>query len=414
MSTVFLLLDAFRQDYLSPENTPFLWKCAQEGEHYSGVEQSFGFCERTEILTGLPSDQSGFFTAIGFDPPNSPYADVGSLHLLNLAEQVVLPMLSLVPKRFGNKVHRRLRFYAQQYFRSRGISMPSFMIPYPWLCNFALTEDRMDLRLPEAFPSPSVLTLLTDAGRTYSYDTFTALGFSATYTSDQERLNAVIDDLSRHKKDLYLTYIASADAHGHRLGPESAEFRTAIQALDNMLGHFVRQAEAAAPQNRYLFVGDHGMLTVTDEFNAEKEIQNLLHEAKLKSGEDVLYFLDSTMVRFWELTDRARQDLGDTLRKSQAFGNRGAWMNISMARHFHAPWPDRRYGDHLWLADAGVLVFPDFYHRITPCKGMHGYDPRLPESQGICIHWGDGVPAKSHSRIPLTSVFDVLKGSLGL
>ena len=414
MSTILLLLDAFRHDYLSPENTPFLWKCAQEGEHYEGVEQSLGFCERTEILTGLRGDESGFFTAVGFDPANSPYADVGSLHLLNVAERVVLATLGLGSSGFGDKVHKRLRSYVQQSFRNRGISMPSFMIPYPWLRYFALTEDRMDLRRPEAFPSPSIFALLTDDGKTYFYDTFTALGFSATYTSDQGRLDAVINDLSGNEKDLYLIYIASPDAHGHRFGPESAEFRTSIHALDNMLEHFVRQAEGAAPQNRYLFVGDHGMLTVTEEFNAKKEIQKLLGEASLKSGEDVLHFLDSTMVRFWEITDRSRQNLGDTLRKSQAFRHRGAWMDTPMARLFHAPWPDRRYGDHLWLADPGVLVFPDFYHRIAPCKGMHGYDPRLPESQGICIHWGDGVPAKSYSSIPLTAVFDLLKQSLGL
>ncbi len=53
MATVLLLLDAFRRDYLSDVNTPFLWRCSCEGEYYEGVEQSFGFCERSEILSGL-------------------------------------------------------------------------------------------------------------------------------------------------------------------------------------------------------------------------------------------------------------------------------------------------------------------------------------------------------------------------
>ena len=60
MATVLLLLDAFRRDYLEEETTPFLWKCSLEGERYEGVTQSFGFCERSEILCGLGPRQTGF------------------------------------------------------------------------------------------------------------------------------------------------------------------------------------------------------------------------------------------------------------------------------------------------------------------------------------------------------------------
>ena len=414
MSTIFLLLDAFRRDYLLKETTPFLWQCAQEGEHYEGVVQSLGFCERTEILTGMRGDQSGFFTAIGFDPPNSPYANVKGLYLLHAVEQAALALLRFAPQTFGNKVHKRFRSYVQGYFRRHGITMPSFLIPYPWLHYFALTEDRIDHRKPEAFPCPSILTLLTEAGKTYFYDSFTALGLATPYASDHERLDAVVNDLGGDKKDFYLVYISTSDAHGHRCGPESAEFRTILHDMDGMLERFVRQAEKATPKNRYLFVGDHGMLTVNKRFNAEGEIESILGTADLKEGKDVLYFLDSTMTRLWALTDRARVKLPGLLRDSAAFAEHGAWINIETAARFHVQWPDRRYGDYLWVANPGVLAFPDFFHRVAPYKGMHGYDPTLAESQGVCVMWGESVLTKRHPTIPLAGVFDLLKRSLEL
>jgi predicted AlkP superfamily pyrophosphatase or phosphodiesterase len=414
MSTIFILLDAFRRDYLSEETTPFLWKCAREGEHYESVVQSYGFCERTEILTGMRGDESGFFTAIGFDPPNSPYADVKVLHLFHAAEKIILILLKFAPKTFGNKVHKRLRSYVQRYFSRRGIAMPSFLIPYHLLPFFALTEDRVDLRRPEAFPQPSIFTLLINAGKTYFYDSFTALGLATPYVSDQERLDAVVKDLGNDKKDLYLIYISTPDAYGHLYGPESPELRFILRDMDQMLDCFVKQVEEVSPKNRFLFLGDHGMLSVTVRYNAQKEIDGILSENDLITGRDVLYFLDSTMVRVWTMSDRARRDLHGILQVAPGFSTHGTWMNASMAKRFHIPWPDRRYGDYLWVANPGVLVFPDFFHRIAPCKGMHGYDTRLSESQGTCIHWGENLTCKQLPSIELSGVFSVLKRSLGI
>ena len=98
MSTIFILLDGFRKDYLSNSTTPFLWKCSQEGEHYESVEPSFGFCERTEILTGMRGDESGFFSAIGYDPANSPYSGKNILSFFHFIEKLLLYFLKFIPK----------------------------------------------------------------------------------------------------------------------------------------------------------------------------------------------------------------------------------------------------------------------------------------------------------------------------
>jgi hypothetical protein len=414
MSTILVLLDAFRHDYLTEKNTPFLWKCAQEGANYAGVEQSLGFCERSEILTGLRGDVRGFFTAIGFDPANSPYIKTPLLNYLEFVEKYLLLGLNFFPLHFGSRVHKKLRHLVSCHLKKRKMSMSAYLIPFTWLPYFALTEDRIDHRDPKAFPMPSILSLLEGAGGTYLYDTFSALNIDTKYRTDCDRFDAVIRDFKVFPKDLYLVYVAATDEYGHRYGPDSHKFQVTLRQLDKNIEKFVHDTECTNRGNNYLFLGDHGMLPVTSRMDAEKEISTMLRTTGLYNGKDVIYFLDSTMVRFWTMSEKARNSLPGILYGTEIFNRSGSWMNDALAKRYHVPWPDRRYGDLLWIANPGVLVFPDFFHRFTPCKGMHGYDPALPESQGMCILWGKGIPSSKHPVMPLTNTFNLLKSCLNL
>ena len=42
------------------------------------------------------------------------------------------------------------------------------------------------------------------------------------------------------------------------------------------------------------------------------------------------------------------------------------------------------YGNVVWLANEGVMLYPDFFHFEKPV-GMHGYDNELKNSQGTAI-----------------------------
>ena len=407
MSTVFLLMDAFRYDYVSKETTPFLWNCANDGKYIKKIVPSSGFCERTEIFTGQKPDESGFFTAIGFDPENSPYADVG-LNKLEFIEKLLCFGSRILSKKNKRRVYERFRSYAEQSFRKRGVDMGSYFIPLPWLHYFALTEDRIDMRKPEAFSKTSIFELLEQKGRSYFYDTFTALNFHSPYNSDSARLDAVIKDTGDTPKDLYLIYISSPDAYGHSLGPESQEFKNILKELDKNLENFVNRLENIAPGNRYMFLGDHGMLPVETQFDAEHEINNIMSSAGLSKKRDYVYFLDSTMLRLWALSAKAKKYFSEVLPKSTVFKKNGNWINDELAKKYNIPWPDRRYGDYLWLANPRVLVFPDFFHRTNPYKGMHGYDPNLPESQGVCICWGKGIEASNIEKEYLYNIYHIM------
>lgn len=414
MATFLLLLDAFRHDYLDKDITPFLWKCAGEGEHYPRVIPSLGFCERSEILSGLSGEETGFLFAIGFDPAQSPFRKSKGLRPLALLENALLPVLGLVNESFASRLHGFLRRRVNRFFRAKGVGMSTQNIPFSFLKYFALTEDRIDHRSPEAFPRPSILSLLDRAGGSYCYDTFTALNRQSSFSSDQERLDHAARESASGRYDLFLIYIAAPDAVGHRYGPDSREMKEAMRDLDRMLAGFVDRIEGGGKANRFVFVGDHGMVKVSEKIDVERELLRRAGNKGLKVGRDFIYFLDSTALRVWGLRDESRGEVIDALTSLDILEKKGRFVDAPLAEKLHIPWGDRRYGDSLWLANTGVMVFPDFFHRISACLGMHGYEPETEDSQGTCVLWGRDISPRVHPPMPLTGVYDILKRSLDL
>ena len=256
--------------------------------------------------------------------------------------------------------------------------------------------------------------MLNKAGREYYYDTFTALNFSSPYNTDSERLNAVINDIKKCPKDLYLVYISSPDVYGHKYGPSSYSLKKELRNLDENLSVFSNKLLESDESHEFVFLGDHGMKTVEKHFDAGSEIKSFLKSVGLRHGVDVVYFLDSTIVRIWGLNDKALKLLPSIMEGSNEFNDNGEWITQSKSIKYNVVWGDRRYGAIIWLASSGTLVYPDFFHRFKASVGMHGYNPRLAESQGMCIRWGNNISPVRHDKIHLSDVYDILKTSLKL
>lgn len=414
MKTVFILLDAFRHDYISKANTPFLWNCAESGSYIQHVIPSYGFCERTEILTGQKPDESGFFTAIGFDPKNSPYKNIKYLQTAGFIEQYIpghikIPLMS--KDVFPRQIFRRI--ISKLFLRKHNIKMSPYQIPFAFLPFFNLTEDKIDHREKNAFSSASILQLLEQKGKKYFYDSFTALGLPQN-GSDDDRMQLALENAANKNTELFLIYISLPDALGHKYGPDSTELKQACKELDHKLKKFTKEFAHDKEDVRFIFVGDHGMIPVTKSVNIHKEINKLAKELKLVYKKDYIFFLDSTMLRIWFTSDLANKNFTNALRKSQLLIETGFFMDEAFALKYHLPWKDKRYGDIIWLANKGVLVNPDFFHNhdYVP-KGMHGYDPNCPESHGMCIIYNSAVPERQIvSQTELTDIFDILNNNL--
>lgn len=413
MAVVFFLLDAMRHDYITERNTPFLWRCGQEGEYYKHIIPSFGFCERTEILTGLTPEESGFFTAIGYDPENSPFSGIKSLPLLDALDRFIPKKLRVPGKDTAGGFYRYYRGAMSKLLRKFSDSkMSTYCIPFSLLPYFNLTEDRIDHRCKDAFPTPSILRLLENRGQSYFYDSFTALNLPPNGT-DNDRMNLALQTAGKKDYALYFIYISLPDAYGHKYGPESSELRTALRGMDAELEKFTGDFKKKVGDSTFIFLGDHGMVPITKLFDVKQIISDMSKKLGLQIKKDFIYFLDSTLVRLWFFSDKAKQLFPVALKQSDRFNDHGKFIDERIAQKYNIPWGDRRYGDMAWWADSRVLVYPDFFHNGgVPYKGMHGYDPELSESQGTCIVYGNNMNKKEIDAISLTSVFDILKKTL--
>lgn len=413
MAVVFFLLDAMRHDYITERDTPFLWRCGQEGVYYKRVIPSFGFCERTEILAGLTPEESGFFTAIGYDPENSPFKGIKLLPLFDIVERFIPKKLRVPGKDTPGGFYRYYRGVMSKLLRKFSDSgMSTYCIPFSLLPYFNLTEDRIDHRCKDAFPTPSVLQLLENSGQSYFYNSFTALNLPPN-GSDNDRMNLALRAVNRKDYALYLIYISLPDSYGHKYGPKSSELKTVLRDMDTRLEKFTGDFKKKVNDCTFIFLGDHGMAPITRHFDAKQIISDMSKKFGLKIKKDFIYFLDSTLVRLWFFSDRAKQLFPVELKQSDEFNQCGKFIDESISRKYHIPWGDRRYGDMAWWADSGVLVYPDFFHNDgVPYMGMHGYNPELPESHGTCIVYGNNTNKKGMNAIPPTSVFDILKETL--
>ena len=397
---IFVLIDALRSDYLNSEDSPFLFNFSKQNRYYKKVTQSRSFCERAEIFTGLSPRDSGYFTAIGFDPENSPFKKI-----------LILDKLSPIDKIFGkNRLYKALKNrFIKLLTKNKQVKMRGYSIPLNFLKYFGLTEDEHDFRDIKAFNGKNnIFKDCKNSGLNIFYDSFTALNFTTSNT-DEERLKMVEDNIDS-KFDLYLTYIGIMDSCAHKFGPDSIERKSELKKLDQKLSNFYKNIISKNKDSKFIFLGDHGMASVDKLVDIGKELEKEALLCNLKIDKDYIYFLDSTIFRVWYFNNNAFKLLDTKLKKNQLLINNGVFVDESIAIKEKIPFPDKRYGDTLWMANIGVLIFPDFFHSTSSYKGMHGYDIKNISSKGTCM-----VSANKHKffeEIKLTDVYSILKKEL--
>ena len=366
------------------------------------MTQSRSFCERAEIFTGLSPRDSGFFTAIGYDPRFSPFKKIRIPFAYNRIERILLSF----------NIYRRIRNKIIGLLRSSDFqTMKAYAIPTSFLRFFALTEDKGSTYSEKAFDGlNNIFSDCKNNDIKVYQDSFTSLSKKGTDT-DLDRIGMINKNI--HKDfNLYLLYIGVIDKIGHVFGPNSSERRKKLFELDQVIEQFYSSIINDYPDTNFIFLGDHGMARVSKVIDVRKEILKISKKLKTKEGKDYIYFLDSTMFRVWFSNSKTREKFEKSILDSSLFCNNGIFVDKNSAKDLEIPFPDHRYGDILWLANTGVLVFPDFFHTSEAYKGMHGYDVLHKESKGVCLE-----SSKKHEvweNIMLTDIYHILKKKLNL
>lgn len=372
--TVLILIDACRHDYLNRGITPFLDALKKSGEYTEKIIPGNGFCERAEIFTGKKPSDTGFFTAIDYSKNRRQNA--GIAWILNFLAFV----LKLLPFRLVEKIVRRLLW---EYSIRTAHPMHPQKIPLNLIKYFSLTEDYVDMREEGALGCNSIFDYMRSRRLKFFYDSFTALNLPSR-GDDQDRLNLVIDN-AKEDFSLYLVYIGSLDATGHKYGPLSSEINNAIQKTDEQLSNFSKEFSSINPEAEYIFLGDHGMTDVHSTVDVDRILKSEMHQYGLKLGADYIYFLDSTLMRVWIFDIDHKNEIMRSISENSILKSKGKFVNEDDATLLEIP-INNNSADIIWWANLGVMISPDFFHRkVENIKGMHGYFNMHDDSKGFCI-----------------------------
>ena len=407
---IFVLLDAFRWDYLNPIDSPFLWDCSQQGLYVRKLITTCGFTQRSAIFCGTFPDKTKNFTMFSYAPMNSPF------HFL----KTEIPLLWLAQKFIDRKIRgsRRLNFWLRHHYiypraQKHAAHPPTAEIPLHLLPYIAVTEDEKPIYKPRTFKVESIFDIFQKKKLHYDY-----LMFPVVNCQDDEALERVVTHIKRDKGkvNIYFVQFSDSDLYVHKHGTESIMRRKIVGELDRKIRELWYVLDQEIGNGTLVIVGDHGMMDVVATIDVGAIVH---HEAKscgLRHGRDYFLFLDSTFARIWDLArSRATKKFFQNLKSNQKLLQRGDFLSLTIAEKYRIPYSDRKYGDIIWWAAPGVLIYPDYFHRRwEQYKAMHGYDPLHDKMKGLAIIWGKTVPMKVINEAYLIDICPTLCDLLGI
>ena len=413
---LFILLDAFRHDYINPVDTPFLFAAAQKGVYAKKLKSTTGFTQRTAVLTGSMGTVSRMFTMYTFDRDGSPFRFLKKTAKGNGLERST-HWTERIPSVAGLKRVKRLtvewrqqrdgiyRQWIQNEARKYANHAPPAFIPLTLLPQIGVSEDNRPIHLPGALEQETVFDVFAREGIEYQF-----LMFPAFNCEDEAVLQLFLNE-ARSSAKVILGQFSDSDLLIHHCGPSSLKRRSVTGEIDRRLREI---AACYGDDVTWVIIGDHGMTDVIEEVDVAGEVAMLEKKAGVRHGQDYLLFLDSTMARFRCLTDKGGAFVSN-IAAAKIFEHKGTFIDRAMAERYSIPVGDRRYGDAIWWANLGTLIFPDYFHdRYTHNKGMHGYDSEHDDMKGFFLAFGPRILPKVVAEAHLVDVCASLSTAVGV
>ena len=392
--TLLLLVDALRPDYV--ERAPFLKKLAASSAT-GALRECFGFVPRAAYFGGLNAAQYGFTNMYCFDPAHSPFTMARALPSCQggAAVEAQLGIRQVLEESARDRVPP----FAKSY-------VSTAEIPLPCLPFFDLVEKRAPWDQQVGYES---LFAILDEQRIPWYQCSWPETNKLQDRSDEGILRQVLEDLRPEHRFAYV-HFQELDGTGHAYGPHSAQMQRCLAATDSRCQRLIETLRQRYQELNVVLFGDHGMVNVTRTL----DVWTALEGTGLKFGIDYAFFLDSTMARFWFFHARARTQVQSALKILSG----GHWLSrADMEKHGIAGC-DRRNGEMIFLADPGVLLFPNFFQgHGEPIKGMHGYDPDCPDNLGYFLLHRTSEPGLSGSnlgKVDPPMLFPLVRSLIGL
>ena len=388
------LIDALRHDFVSKEKTPFLADISKKGALIK-LQPTLAFEGRPAFFSGLYPENSNIAFRYIYDPKTSPYR--------------IAPLINILPiplkyKR-GLLLESAKRLFPGQL---KSVLWPR-EIPLNQLKYFNIGESDHHWEPEYLGKRLTLFDILRKIRKPWAINSWPSPTYGLSFNGT---LNAYVEAISEHGTELSFFYstIADTDWTEHKYGPDSEEMELYLQVADRVIEIIFNDAKRRTGEEPMLLVfGDHGAVSVKKIFNLEKLIIRL----PLKPGKDFVYLLDSASARFWFHSSKGRHYVQKILNEQAK--DYGKILTDKELNHYHFNVVRELRGDILFMADPGVLIFPNIHNRDIPEKGMHGYDPEhSDEHAAAVIYTGKPFRLRRSEKYETVDIFPTVLTMLGV
>ena len=184
------------------------------------------------------------------------------------------------------------------------------------------------------------------------------------HLSDTENFLAAEQAVAEGKKFLFV-YTASFDGMLHNQVQDFEAVHTRLEAMKEQIQSLYGKAQEYAENVHFTIISDHGMTPLTQTVDIMSEIG----QTELRFGKDYGACYDSTMARFYYISENAKTVIEEKMRCFP-----GHFLTESEEKSYGIYQKDRMFGDAIFLLDAGIQIVPSDMGE-KPLNGMHGFAP---------------------------------------
>lgn len=357
---LFVFVDACGWEII--KDRPFAKKHAPERRQLRSV---FGFSSACipSILSGRWPVSHRNWCYFVYDPVNSPFRFLRHLRWLPRA---------LTSRRFFRhrlsrllKVHLKFRGYFDLY-----------NIPFEFISLFDFSEKKNPLQPGGLNVGPNIFDHLQQRGIPYHV--------SDPTRTERQNLDHLLTDITAEKIDFAWLYWPDLDGVLHRVGNLAPEIPAKLDAYEPWLTELMARAGEHYEKVQLTIFSDHGMANCDTLLDLRARIEPL----GLRMGVDYAVVYDSTMGRFWFFNESARRLVTACLHTVTG----GRILPDAELAELGALFPDRYFGELIFLVEEGVLIVPSHMGE-RPIRAMHGYHPDAPHSYASLLTNYPDVPA---------------------
>ena len=375
---LFVFIDACGWEII--RNDPF---CSATAPTRKRLDSVFGYSSGCvpSILSGRWPDEHYNWCYFVYDPEHSPFRALSPLRWLPQA----IVSRRIFRRLLTKLVRKQLDF--KGYF-------DLYNVPFRHIHNYDFTEKKSPLQPGGMNRGDNIFDFLTAQHTPYFV--------SDPAKSEETNRDALISELGTGKLDFAFMYWPGLDGLLHRVGNDSPEIPARLRVYEQWIHQLLAAAKPQYEEVRLYVFSDHGMANCDEHLDLMARIEGL----PVRMERDYAVVYDSTMARFWFFNDRARELITAELQRVP----QGRILPDAELEKMHALFPDRYFGELIFLLKEGVLIVPSHMGE-RPIRAMHGYHPSDKHSYAVML---TNQPTLPEDVTAIPHICDVMKRTASL